>query len=480
MLRNKVALIAAVLVLIFIVFFYYITVVPLSKRTLSEVTSTVERASRLVQSHQRLKAFELLELVETIAEERSFIRSIQIENKDEQRYAVFDAITAHDKKLQAQGRKAHFFGVVDTKGMVIARDLNINNMYGEKLPFSNVAKALQGKASTDVWWLKNRMMRSAAAPIRIGEKVLGAAVIAYDFTAADAREEKNDHGAHVAYFMADSVKAFSFTINNDNATEDAEKGKALTSAIMGAPASPGTAAIQSGKTSELLRLNMLGEDYLAIIGPYPSQHSSQEQKVGFVVLKSITEASAPVARIRWMFVFLALGMGAMVLGGMWFVAKYFLTGLDKLELGVSEVINGNMEYTFEAQDEHEGVANALNVMLSRLLGRAEVGEEGDGNEGAWRADTLFIDALEPDAYGPDLVRRLASETEDAYYSRIFLEYADALKRLNRPLEGVTQDTLRQKLKANEALLKAKHKCQMVRFVLKLEGAKVHFQPVRMG
>jgi hypothetical protein len=97
----------------------------------------------------------------------------------------------------------------------------------------------------------------------------------------------------------------------------------------------------------------------------------------------------------------------------------------------------------------------------------------------WRADVIFVDEIDAGA-SPDLSRKLASEPEDTYYSRIFHEYVEARKHASLPVEGITLESLTQKLRANEALLKAKHKCQMVRFTVSLQAGKVSLKPVRIG
>jgi len=157
------------------------------------------------------------------------------------------------------------------------------------------------------------------------------------------------------------------------------------------------------------------------------------------------------------------------------VARHFVSIEDQVELGVNEVINGNLDYTFDAQGEFEGLANALNVMLARLLGRPEPGEEEDGDQ-SWRPDVIAVDELAADA---TLAKQLAAEAEDAYFARLYQEFVDARARLNLTVEGITQEGLTQKLRANEAMLKAKNKCRMVRFVVTATGGRVSFRPIRI-
>jgi hypothetical protein len=63
-------------------------------------------------------------------------------------------------------------------------------------------------------------------------------------------------------------------------------------------------------------------------------------------------------------------------------ARRILRQADEIELGISDIINGNLDRTFRpVGSDLDGLANALNVMLARLLGRAEPGEEEYDDEG---------------------------------------------------------------------------------------------------
>ncbi len=486
MFRIKVGLLASGLVLAFIVATYLYTVVPMGNDADKKVQTSVERASRLVTGIQNLKGLELLALAESVAARKEFVQAVQQTEEEQRRIRVFDAIDQYDKKLKKEGRKAHFFGVVGKDGTIIARDLDPNNMYGDELPYRNVKEALAGRSANDIWWwppkdarsAKNKMMWSAAAPIRVGSEVKGAVVIAYEVTAADAREERDQFGTHVAYFMDDAVRASSFSMGNDDNTEDAGMVEALTREVLGSPSAPAKEAITKSATSSVATLTLQGVPYLAVMGPLPLRLTNPN--VGYVVLSSLKAARRPVSTMRWTFLVLGLGMLLLVLGGMWAVARHFVDAEDRLELGVAEVINGNMEYTFDVVEEFEGLANALNVMLARMLGRPEPGEEEEESDAAWRADVLAIDELDVAASGGEAARQLAAEPDPTYYARIFREYVEARRRLNLPVEGITEEGLTQKLRANEALLKAKYKCERVRFMVTAAGGKVSLKPIRIG
>lgn len=475
--RVKISLIAAALVLVLIVAVYLVTVQPLATSSTEGVRKSVQRAASLVLRSQKLHSYDLVALAQEVAVREDFIKGVQIETEKQRRVVVFDAIDQFDKKLKSQGRKAHFFAVVDKQGSIVARDLDINNLYGEKLPFKNIQQALKGEAREDLWRMKNAMMRAAAAPILSNGKVAGAVLIAYELTAAEARDERDQFGTQVAYFMENSIRASSFSLPGEDNTEDSQRVGALNKVLFSGADPLGKKALSQNKPTEIVPVSLNGEEYMALTGPLPGRLT--HESVGYVVLASVNDAMASVSRIRWMFLLLGLATLLLVLGGMWVVSHHYVNEEDKLELGVNEVINGNLDYTFEQVREFEGLANAINVMLARLLGRPEPGDEDEVE--AWRQDVLFVEEVTGDVTTEaQKAVRLADETEEQYYGRLYNEYVAARQKFNLPVENITLENLTQKLKANEALLKAKHKCKAVRFEVREEMGKVSLKPVRIN
>jgi len=147
---------------------------------------------------------------------------------------------------------------------------------------------------------------------------------------------------------------------------------------------------------------------------------------------------------------------------------------------VAEVINGNRDYSFDSPSkDFEGLANGLNVMLARLLGRPDpsdddLGSSDDGNGQAWGGE---LSVAEPTgAHATPEVQALAEEPEDAYIKRTFDEYIAARKQTNESNEGLTLDGFAQKLKQNEAALKKKHNARMVRFKVVIKNGQTTLKP----
>jgi len=208
-----------------------------------------------------------------------------------------------------------------------------------------------------------------------------------------------------------------------------------------------------------------------------------------VVLTSLSAAKTPLMPIGMMVLLVGfVGLLAAV-GAATMTARRFLTPLDKIEAGVAEVINGNRDYVFESpSQDFEGLANGLNVMLARLLGRPEPGEEdedgGDGGERGprWQGDSLFVDEAAAAggtaaAASSEEAAALAGEAAEAYYDRVWREYAAARQQTGEGVEGLDREQFLAKLRQNEAALAKKYGARLVRFKVVVKNNQTTLKPI---
>jgi hypothetical protein len=158
--------------------------------------------------------------------------------------------------------------------------------------------------------------------------------------------------------------------------------------------------------------------------------------------------------------------------------RHILHQVDDLELGVTEIINGNLDKTFPTLGaEVDGLANGLNVMLARLLGRPEPGEEEFDDEGnPVVPGKVDFDEKEVDV-GDSAAMALAAEAEPEYYTRLYNEYVRAREEVGAPAKDLTFDSFIAKLRVNEGKLKAQHQCKAVRFRVIVADGSVTLKPV---
>jgi hypothetical protein len=201
---------------------------------------------------------------------------------------------------------------------------------------------------------------------------------------------------------------------------------------------------------------------------------------GAIVLSPIVP-SAEAWTVKLFVIVLGVGALAIAMLGLYLTHRRLVAQIDQVELGVTDIINGNVDRTFRpVGEELEGLSNGLNVMLARLLGRPEPGEEefdDDGNpiiQGRVEFDEGEGEGAAPKA-DPDLAA-LAQESEPDYYKRVYTEYLAAKRATGHPDE-VSFENFIAKLKVNEGKLRAQYQCRAVRFRIVTKDGKVSLKPV---
>jgi hypothetical protein len=305
-------------------------------------------------------------------------------------------------------------------------------------------------------------------------------LVGYVTSAKDAAADRKKLGAHVAYYFDGKIHASSFSKEGGlESVEEKDIAKALFGGGEGVAAAQGAA---EGNLSKNFAVDVAGEHYLAATGPLPGNHT--KSKSGFVVLVSLTEAQASIMKVQALFYALgAIGLLAM-LGAAVGTAIRFVRPLDGIETGVAEVINGNHDYVFESTSpDFEGLANSLNLMVARLLGRPDPTDDDEAPSsggGGGRGPAWQDVAVEPNATGPQLSAenaRIAAEPEADYFRRTFEEYLAARKANGESVDGLTLDNFTQKLRGNEEQLKAKYGTRAVRFKVVVKDNTTTLKPI---
>jgi hypothetical protein len=308
-----------------------------------------------------------------------------------------------------------------------------------------------------------------------GVVIIGAIVVAYAQTAREAQQDRNLLGTEIAYYDNKNVVATSFT-RGGGSEEDTAKARLITQLLKSG------AITESGAKQ---KTTVDGVDYLAAAVKMPRSATRRlpteypPVTAGAVVLAPISDSTNTAATVKLFIALLGGGALAIALLGVFLSHRRLLTQVDQIELGVNDIINGNVDRTFRPVGlELDGLANGLNVMLARLLGRPEPGEEefdDDGNQiiqGRVEFDEGDGTASAPD---PDLAA-LAQESEPDYYKRVYTEYLSARKASGNPDE-VSFENFIAKLKVNEGKLRAQHQCRAVRFRVVMKDGKVTLKPV---
>jgi len=488
--RMKIGLIAAIVLLALTAGLYIVVTRELKDAVVQDLDTSVSRAQRIHGDVAQLESMEFGNQVAVLSHKSAVVGVFDKSDENGRRQAAFEQCEQINAQLRTAGKpKADIVAVLDSSGKVLARDLNVNAMYGEDLrsKFPAVGAALSGKATKDIWTLQNRMNRVAVAPITQPDGTIrGVLLVGYVLTARDAQVKHDLLGTEVAYFHNGKVHTSSFISEGagENAKEDGNKTQALNQVLFGSGDAPGQQALQKGAATPVFHLSLDGREYTAVAAPL---HGNAFDKTsGVVTLASISDGLDPVSAVGTKLIGFGLLAILVLLGAVVMTSSRFIKPLDQIELGVAEIINGNIDYQFRpVGPDFEGLSNGLNVMLARLLGREEPNEDEPEEEqdesSRWRSDQMQVeDSAGPSAAPAPDANTLGQESEPIYYARIFNEYVAALRSQGKPTKGITVQAFTAKLRLIEGGLKQKWKCRMVRFKVNAHAEHVTLKPIAIN
>ncbi|MFN0253249.1 MAG: MXAN_5187 C-terminal domain-containing protein [Kofleriaceae bacterium] len=501
--RTVIAAVVAAVIVVLAAIAYFVTSKSFDERAKKDADAQLNRAHGVIGQVNQLEGIDVANKAEWLASFPEFLSAIKSENvRASQARIGFQKFTADEKKSPI---KPDIIALLDKTGNVLAiSDVpsvvakQWKNDKGESiLPAINVV--LKKKIIISDIWIKDEksMFKVGVAPILDPEAVIppedtegaaaivGAIVVAYSQTAKETQKDKSLLGTDLAYYNIGKgtdgkakvdVIASSFT--RANAEEDTAKAVQLATELgklSTADGKPLKAVIAVGETTYIAATFPLPR---AATKAFPTDYPPVTS--GVVVLSPIGggETAAMAGTVKLFILLLGIGALAIAMLGLYLSHRRLITQVDQVELGITEIINGNLDRTFRpVGPELDGLSNGLNVMLARLLGRPEPGEEEFDEEGnpivPGRVD--FEEGEEKPAVDPDIAA-LAQEAEPDYYKRVYTEYTAARKASGNP-DDVSFENFIAKLKVNEGKLKAQYQCRAVRFRVVTKDGKVSLKPV---
>jgi hypothetical protein len=473
--RGKIAIVVAVVVGGLTAAAYSLTTSKLENKIKDDVRGQVQRSRRLLLQNASFEALNLMDRATSFARTPSFAQALVGTEPKKMELDAGQGIREALANVKEGEPKPDFLAVLNKEGQLIAIDPSGPFPTDWKQRYPTVAASLDKKRSVkDVWEWEKQTMKVAVAPIveRNTNEVLGAVVAAYSLDADEAAKQSNLLEAQVAYFFDGKVRATSF--GKSGSAEDETIAKLL---FEGDGLAKG--ALESKEhLSELKEVTLNGVTYMAGAGALPLNLSDKTS--GAVVMVSLSKALEPVAMVKT--TILLVGLAGLVIAvlAIFLTARLILSPAEEIELGVTEIINGNTDYTFRpAGADFDGLANVLNVMLARLLGRPEPGEEEYDDQGNVIGGTgkVLLGDADPGSEKNQEALALANESEPDYYRRVFDEYMEARKKAGEKTDGVTLEGFSAKLRMNEANLKKKYNAKAVRFKVVIKDNQVTLKPV---
>ena len=498
--RTVIAAVVAVVIAALTAIAFFVTTHSYNDKVHRDAKGQLQRSYQVVQQLAQLEAIDVANKAERLAADHSFVASLKASSeveRDNQARLGFTRFTSNEKEGDV---RPDMIALVDAQGNLLAmNDVNgvVPNQWkkeGDKsgntiIPALNVVLGNRAIIS-DIWVNPDgRMMKIGVAPVidpdapvpasdPDGVVIIGAVVVAYAQTAQLAQHDKQLLGTEIAYFDGSKVAATSFT-KPGSAEEDTSKGKQLTDLAKSGKLTP---------TSGQQTVTIDGVSYLAAAVTMPRSTSNPRRMpkdypavtAEAIVLAPNADLADTAGTIKLFILLLGIGALGISLVGLYLSHRRMVAQVDQIELGVTDIINGNVDRTFRPVGlELDGLANGLNVMLARLLGRPEPGEEEFDEEGnpiiPGRVEFEDTEGQAAPATDPALAA-LAQESEPDYYKRVFTEYVAARKAVGSP-DDVSFENFIAKLKVNEGKLKAQYQCRAVRFRVITKDNKVSLKPV---
>jgi hypothetical protein len=470
---------------------FFITSTSVDEKVRKDAEGQLLRAHQVVQQLAQLEAIDVENKAERLAADRSFVAALKSDGG--QARLGFTKFTSNEKEGDT---KPDLIALVDGNGNIVAEN-DVPTVYPKEwksdkgnetiIPALNVVLGNNRVIISDLWSYKGQLMKVGVAPVidpdapapandPDGVVIIGAVVVAYSQTAQAAQRDKRLLGTEVAYFDGQLVAATSFT-KGTSTEEDTSRSKKIGDLV------------KSNKvtfTSGMQKVNLDGVDYYAAAAQMPRSTTNPKKMpkdypvvtAGMMVLSPIAESANTSSTIKLFIILIGIGALAISMLGLYLAHRRLVAQVDAVELGVTDIINGNVDRTFRpVGPELDGLANGLNVMLARLLGRPEPGEEEFDEEGnpIIPGRVEFEEGEDKPQTDPDLAR-LAQESEPDYYKRVFTEYVAARKAVGSP-DDVSFENFIAKLKVNEGKLKAQYQCRTVRFRVVTKDNKVSLKPV---
>ena len=508
--RTVIAAVVAVVIAALTAVTYLVTSSKIDEKVRKDATAQLSNAHDLIYQLAQLRAIDIQNKAANLAVDAEFVQALELyrpNSKDKQDPGVanhaatgFTKFTGTRKRSE---RQPDILAVVHTSGDIIAmngvdRIIAPNQWKNDKgesiLPALDVVRTNRVTIS-DTWYYENKIYKVGVAPILDptspgkpndeGVPVLGAIVIAYAQTAVEAQQDHSLLGAEIVYYDGTRVAATSF-VKEGTGEEDTERGKLVAELLKAKEVKEGPT---KGQVLPVVTID--GTKYYAAAWSMPRVISDPTRipsgfpavTAGAMVLAPIAPDADTASSYAWVkrLVFV-LGLGALLMAilGVYLTHRRLVAQVDQIELGVTDIISGNLDRTFRPVGlELDGLANALNVMLARLLGRPEPGEEEFDEEGnpivPGRVEFEEDAGTESPKTDPELAA-LAQESEPDYYKRVFTEYVAQRKAVGSP-DDVSFENFIAKLKVNEGKLKAQLNCRAVRFRVVTKDNKVTLKPV---
>lgn len=435
----------------------------------------------------RLSALEFVAQVEERAATqppRGALGALDQDSRRQRAFAAVEGIAQWFRDPSRRGELPAFVALTDETGRVLARNQDINRMFGVQL--ARQIPALRsvladGVPRHDGWLTEDdhKLMQVAIAPVQNESGgVIGALVVGYELSNGLAIRESGVLGCDVAFLVDGSVNSSSL---------EGQAAAGISGALFSDQTGAATNAALSGTQGNLFDATLGGHDYAVMVAPLPMTPSIQ---IGYATMIDRSVSLELLSSALVILVMMVLGaIGVLVYG--FVIGGSFLRPLEEIEESMLAVINGRTDLRIDIESsEFGGLAYRINQLINVFTGVSETDEEGRVAASQVPPAAGWSGADEgpaPAAGGgdggtgpiddPAIAGPLAAEPEDVYGARVYTEYSAAKQAAGEDVSGIPQERFLKRLTANAQALATKHGCASVRFQVEVRGAQVVLRPV---
>jgi HAMP domain-containing protein len=284
------------------------------------------------------------------------------------------------------GKKPDLVFLTDRNGVVLARNTTPTACPTGKNVSENmfvVGNALQGSPSYSLWapeekafgktavadatkcpLMNTGLLEMAAAPVFVDDEIAGVFVAGFEVSNGVAHEKKRLLGFDVA------VETRGDTYSSSLSDEAARQ--ALEAQLKGV-SDKLKASIATGKPSDIVSLDIEGEDYLAVISP--AANADVKDEIAYVIMGSVGDNDFFAGSlVVLMIITIVAALAVLVIG--FVLAAHFMRPIMAIEEGLLKIINGEYEHRFDVKSaEVGGLGFRINQLIGVLTGEDEQADD---------------------------------------------------------------------------------------------------------
>lgn len=277
--------------------------------------------------------------------------------------------------------------LTDRAGVAVARNITPNACpTGFKLGqgMSVVERALDGEAAFSVWSVEDSpfnskkpdakfcqlmnagLLQLAAAPIWIGDDIVGTMVLGFELSNGTAKEHAEVMKVDVALVKGGHVYSSSFETDKARGNLEAQLKSPSVSKMV-------DEALKTGRRSDFFEITVEGEPYSAVA--VPVANADVKDRVVTLLMGSKTKAKQGLRSLSAILYFMGFSLIAIFVAGM-MLSAHFLKPVMEIEEGILKVINGDYNYRFDIKSSEVG---GLSYRINQLIG-VLTGEDEDSSD----------------------------------------------------------------------------------------------------